>query len=223
MAMKILDKEIKLVIFDLDGTLIASTSIWSDIDKEFFHKRGMEIPPTYGMEIAHIGLAKAAELTCSKYVKDEKPENVMKEWHDMSLDAYANKIPLKDNAKELLEKIASYNIPIALATANSEEIYGLCLKRLGIDKYFSYIADVNSCKEGKGSPEIYDKIKDHFHVLREETLIFEDMLVPMTTAFKANYNVVGVYDKTSTLNENKCKENSHLFIHNFDEIISLIK
>ena len=58
--MLIASKEIKAVIFDLDGTLIDSSNIWSEIDKAFFAKRGMEIPPTYVDDIAHIGLKEAA-------------------------------------------------------------------------------------------------------------------------------------------------------------------
>ena len=40
--MKFLGKDIKAVIFDMDGTMINSTGLWHEIDKKFFAKRGME-------------------------------------------------------------------------------------------------------------------------------------------------------------------------------------
>ena len=50
--MKILDREIKAIIFDLDGTLIDSSNVWVKVDTQFFNSRGMEIPPTYVDDIA---------------------------------------------------------------------------------------------------------------------------------------------------------------------------
>ena len=44
LIMKINDKEIDGIIFDLDGTLFDSCSMWHQIDIDFFKKRGMIIP-----------------------------------------------------------------------------------------------------------------------------------------------------------------------------------
>ena len=221
--MKFNNKDIKLVIFDLDGTLIASTSIWAEIDQKFFTRRGLDIPPTYGAEIAHVGLTKAAEITRKKYCPNEKEEDILNEWKELSYEAYRDYIPLKDGVRELLEYLNENNIPIALATANSKEIYEVCLSRLDILKYFSLVVDVNSCKEGKNSPEIYDKVIKHFGVDREETLIFEDMLTALTTAYKANYNVIAVYDKESSKNIPEIKKNSHIFLLDYKNVFKFLK
>ena len=103
--MKFLGKETKLVIFDLDGTLIASTSLWSDVDHAFFSKRKMDIPSGYGRAIAHLGLSKAAEYTVKNYFPNEKEEDILKEWNDLALKEYKYNIPLKENAR--IAKISS--------------------------------------------------------------------------------------------------------------------
>ena len=52
--MKINNNEIKMIIFDLDGTLLDSLKIWKDVDINFFAKRNLEMPSDYGQKIAHI-------------------------------------------------------------------------------------------------------------------------------------------------------------------------
>ena len=106
---------------------------------------------------------------------------------------------------------------------NSKEIYDVCLTRLGIRQYFGLVLDVNSCKDGKNSPEIYDRAISHFNVKREETLILEDMIVPIITAHNAGYNVIAVYDEESTKDEKACIDNSDLFIKNFGEVLDCLK
>lgn len=222
--MKFLGKEIKLAIFDLDGTLIDSTELWGDIDKEFFRRRGQEVPPEYGRSIAHMGLTAAAKFTRDNYFPNENIQDMMDEWTRLSIEAYAHNIPLKAGAKEVLEYFYNNNVPLALATANSKELYLPCLKRLGIDKYFSFVIDVTTCKEGKSSPEIYDRTSEHFNVSREETVIFEDMILPMKTAYKAGYNVVGVYDHHSVKDKKEeCYKHTHLYIDTYEDLLKLLK
>ena len=40
-------KQIKGAIFDLDGTLLDSMGVWSDVDRIFFARRGMEVPKDF--------------------------------------------------------------------------------------------------------------------------------------------------------------------------------
>ena len=65
--MKIGNKEIKGVIFDIDGTLIDSCDIWGEVDIRFFSKRNLEMPSDYQEAIGHIGLEKAAEYTINRF------------------------------------------------------------------------------------------------------------------------------------------------------------
>ena len=221
--MKLLGKDINLIIFDLDGTLIDSTSLWADIDKEFFARRNMKVPPNYGKEIAHQGLSSGAKFTVEKYLPGEREEDIINEWNEMSLEAYKYHIQLKDNVVELLELLKKLNVKLTAATANSRELYEPCLNRLDIYKYFETVIDVNSCKNGKNSPEIYDKISEMFSINRENVLVVEDMITGLKTAYNNGYITVGVYDKNTVIDIEENKKYSHLFIKKFIDLIDVIK
>ena len=222
-CLKLNDRRFDAVIFDMDGTLIDSTSLWHEIDVKFFAKRGMELPNDYAQNIVHLGLKEAARFTKEHYHIEESEQEIMDEWHQMSIDMYTNDVELKDGALEILEFFKERNIPMAIATANDDTLYMPCIKRLGLDKYFDHIADVNNVKEGKHSARIYEYLAEQMHVDKDRVLVFEDMPTCVKTAFKAGFLTVAVYDKASEKYDNEKKANSALFINNFSEILDILK
>ena len=185
--MKILNHEIKAVIFDMDGTLIDSTGIWHEIDQAFFAKRNMELPSDYAQHIVHLGLRQAAVYTKETYHLEESIQDIMKEWHEMSLDMYRYHVPLKDGAVELLDLFKKNNIKMAIATANDEPLYRPCIERLGIGQYFDEIADVNTAKEGKQSAKIYLDLANKMGFKPENTIVLEDMPTCVKTAHNSGF------------------------------------
>ena len=220
--MKILNHEIKAVIFDMDGTLIDSTGLWHEIDHKFFSKRGMELPKDYAQKIVHLGLTKAAELTKELYGIQESPEEIILEWRQMAIDMYQNDVQLKDGAIELLELFKKNGLTLSIATANDEELYMPCINRLGIGKYFDFIADVNSSKEGKNSAKIYLDLAKEMASKPENTLVLEDMPTCVKTVYGSGFITVAVADKASEKFDEDKKKNSHLFINNFQELIDCL-
>ncbi len=221
--MKLLGHEFKAVIFDMDGTLIDSTDIWHAVDKNFFAKRGMELPSDYAQHIVHLGLTQAAVYTKETYHLDESIEDIMTEWHDMSIDMYRYHVPLKEGALELLKLFKSNGIKMAIATANDEPLYRPCIDRLGIGSYFTAIADVNTAKEGKQSAKIYLDLAKKLGSEPRNTLVLEDMPTCVKTAFNAGFLTVAVYDKASKEYDDEKKENSLLFINDFNELLEKLK
>ena len=220
--MKILNQEIKAVIFDMDGTLIDSTGIWHEIDVNFFAKRGMELPKDYAQHIVHLGLKQAAVFTKENYCPNESIQDIMDEWHQMSTDIYRHDVLLKEGALELLEIFKKNNVKMAIATANDEELYKPCIERLGIGQYFDFIADVNNVKEGKQSARIYEFLAEQMNADRANTLVIEDMPTCVKTAYQNGFITIAVYDNASKDFDNEKRKNSHLFINNFQELIDRI-
>lgn len=217
------NKRIDAVIFDMDGTLIDSTGLWHEIDKKFFAKRNMELPSDYAKHIVHLGLAQAAKFTKEQYHIEESEQEIMDEWHQMSIDMYRNDVELKEGAIEILEFFKKRNIPMAIATANDDTLYLPCIERLDIGKYFSYIADVNSIKEGKQSAKIYEYLANKMSAKKENVLVIEDMPTCIKTAHESGFITVAVYDNASKNYEQEKIENSDLYIKGLNELIDKLK
>lgn len=216
MGLKELVDNSKAIIFDLDGTLIDSMNVWSDIDKEFFKMHDLPFEEDYQKEIGHKGLKEIAAYTKSRYNLKENEDEIISIWLDMAKEAYAYKIPLKEGVKSFLEYLQSKNIKMGIATSNSLELTELVLKHHDIYKYFSKVVTVNELKTNKGSPDIYLHISDSFGLVPSECIVFEDLLTGIKTAKKAGYKVVGVKEISSLDKEKEIREIADLYISNYN-------
>lgn len=216
MGLKELVDNSKVIIFDLDGTLIDSMNVWSDIDKEFFKMHDLPFEKDYQKEIGHKGLKEIAAYTKTRYNLKESEDEIISIWLDMAKEAYAYKIPLKEGVKSFLEYLQSKNIKMGIATSNSLELTELVLKHHDIYKYFSKVVTVNELKTNKGSPDIYLHISDSFGLVPSECIVFEDLLTGIRTAKKAGYKVVGVKEISSLDKEKEIREIADLYISNYN-------
>lgn len=216
MGLKELVDNSKAIIFDLDGTLIDSMNVWSDIDKEFFKMHDLPFEEDYQKEIGHKGLKEIAAYTKTRYNLKESEDEIVTIWLDMAKEAYAYKIPLKEGVKSFLEYLQSKNIKMGIATSNSLELTELVLKHHDIYKYFSKVVTVNELKTNKGSPDIYLHISDSFGLVPSECIVFEDLLTGIRTAKKAGYKVVGVKEISSLDKEKEIREIADLYISNYN-------
>lgn len=216
MGLKELVDNSKAIIFDLDGTLIDSMNVWSDIDKEFFKMHDLPFEEDYQKEIGHKGLKEIAAYTKSRYNLKESEDEIVSIWLDMAKEAYAYKIPLKEGVKSFLDYLQLKNIKMGIATSNSLELTELVLNHHDIYKYFSKVVTVNELKTNKGSPDIYLHISDSFGFAPSECIVFEDLLAGVRTAKNAGYKVVAVKEKASLDKEKEIREIADLYISSYN-------
>ena len=216
--MKINNNEIKMIIFDLDGTLLDSLKIWKDVDINFFAKRNLEMPSDYGQKIAHMGLEKASQYTKERFNLPESPEEILKEWEDAVYFEYANNVVLKDYAKEFLEICKANKLICSIATASQESCYVPCLKRNQIYGYFDNIINVLNYPEGKNSPQIYLDIAKKSGIAPNQILVIEDIVTALNSAKKGGFNVCAIYDETSSEEDTK-RMICDVYIRSFKDLV----
>ena len=100
------------LIFDLDGTLLDSMSVWDRVDEAFLRRRGIPIPEDYARSIAHLAFPAAAQYTIERFGLSESIAAITAEWHALALDAYRRDVRLKPGAREYLSRASGSPPPL---------------------------------------------------------------------------------------------------------------
>ena len=213
-------QNIKAAIFDLDGTLLDSMWVWTEIDKRFLGDRDLEVPPDYLEAIAPLGARRAAEYTIERFGLNEKVEDIMGEWFDMAMGAYREEVVCKPFSIEYLNKLKSEGIRLAVATSSDRKLIIPALKRNNIIDMFETIVTVDQVDRGKGFPDIYEKAAQDLGVSNEECVVFEDILAGIKGAKMGGFYAVGVYEDHSTYEHPEMKQLADRFIMSFSELLN---
>ncbi len=214
-------KNINAVIFDLDGTLIDSLDLWHKIDIEFFKMHGREVPKDYADKIGHMNFMEMANFTHDEYGFEESPEEIAKIWTDMSFDEYKSNIKAKPYVKEFIKKIKEANYPIGLVTTTKYSFYEACLKNNGLWEYFDSTLDVNQIKSSKREPTCYKMMSENLHSKIENTIVFEDILIALTTAHNAGFRTISVHNDQAMKDEKEIKKISDYHLASYKELLDL--
>jgi HAD superfamily hydrolase (TIGR01509 family) len=207
------------VIFDLDGTLVNSSHVWSDIDVKFLAKRGFEVPDDYFKKISCLNFAEGALYTIERFSLDEKPEDIVKEWFDMAKFEYAHNIRTKPHAARFLEHLKSHGIKIALATASNPELYTAVLKNNGIYDLFDAFASTEEVCRSKEFPDVYILAAGKLGCKVCRCAVFEDIFEGAQSAKAGGFYVCACLDEYYACDREKIIAVSDLSFADYGEIL----
>ena len=110
------------VIFDLDGTLVDSMWMWTDIDIEYLARFGHPFDPEMQKEIEGMSIEETARYFKKRYNIPSTLEEIQADWIRMSIDKYRHEVPLKPYAHEFLKFLKSRSIRTAIASSNAMDM-----------------------------------------------------------------------------------------------------
>lgn len=219
----LLPEKIKAVIFDLDGTLLDSMNVWTEIDHKFLAKRGLPFTEEYAEAVKTLPFPEAAAYTVALYKVAESPAEIMAEWTESVREAYENEIKLKPFAREFLELLARKTVKLGVATSSKPELYLPALAREGVAELFSCFVTTEEIGCGKEFPHIYTETAKRLNVPPEACAVFEDIPIGIKSAKTGGFFTVAVFDEHSAKDEKILRETADLFINSFSELMPSTK
>lgn len=207
----------KLAIFDVDGTLIDSESIYVKAALLNNKINNYNVP----LDVIMNTIGRNRE-SVRQVVLDSQSKNFDYDTYRSKLmDIYnQDKLTLKKGAINILEHCRKNNIKAAVATSTYKEKQLKILTQLDIAKYFDYMVFGDEIKNSKPAPDIYLDVYNHYNFKKEDILIFEDSRNGILSAHNADIKVVYIKDVVDV--EKEVVDLAYKSIKDLDEGIKLL-
>jgi len=199
----LLSRGIKVLIFDLDGTLLDSMGVWNAVDVEFLARFGIEVTPDYTETVKRVSIDEAASYTQYRYKLPLTPAEIKDAWNSMVGEFYRNEVELKPGAFEYITAAHKAGFKIGIATALQRTNALPALRRCGIDRIPDIVVTLEDMPAGvdKGSPEIYSKILRYINAADPGgsaspscSLVYDDVKRALDGARSGGFLTCAVYD-----------------------------
>ena len=126
-------------IFDLDGVVLDSMSIWNDLGARYLRRLGVAPEPGLNEILFSMSMEQGAAYLQTRYALPMTAQEVGAGIEEMLQDYYYDEVPAKDGAPELLAFLAERGIGMAAATSSPRGHVTRALARLGLLEYFTEI------------------------------------------------------------------------------------
>lgn len=219
MDKKLLLKDKKAVIFDLDGTLIDSMWMWKAIDIEYLGRFGYDCPEDLQKVIEGMSFTETAVYFKERFRIPDSIDEIKADWVRMSIDKYRNEVPLKDGARAFLEYAKQAGMVMGIATSNGREMVDAVLHSLEIAPFFSNITTGCDVAMGKPAPDVYLEAARRLGVEPGDCLVFEDVPAGILAGKAAGMTVIAVEDEFSRKMRGEKEALADGWIENYRELL----
>ncbi len=188
--------EISCIIYDMDGLLLDTEGIYTEVTQEIVAEYGKVFDWTIKKKIIGRRSIQAAQIIVESLDLPISPQDYLDSRKDVLLERFRDTQALP-GAKELTTHFFKHGIPQALATSSSSPMYEAKYEKH--KKWFSQFkqivrGDDPELKEGKPAPDIFLIAAKRLGVEPAECLVFEDAPSGMEAALAAGMSVVVVPD-----------------------------
>lgn len=192
-----MSRELKCLIFDMDGTLVDSEKVYQVGFRRAFAYFDIEI--SHDEIVMFSGLSGEEEMILlDTYTKNREISNAL--FNQMITyckgEFAEDRVQLKSHAIQLLQRCKEQGLKVGLATSTHEKEALKLLKKLNIFSYFDFFVFGDHVENPKPAPDNYQLALQRSGLKADACLAVEDSRSGVTSAHLAGMEVIQICDDT---------------------------
>jgi HAD superfamily hydrolase (TIGR01509 family) len=185
------DERVRAVIFDLDGVLLDSESIWDGSRRQVVDRHGGCWQPS-----ATLDMMGMSSREWSSYMHDHlgvlvAPERIAAEVVELVDRRYAAQLPLLPGARDAVVRLAERWL-VGLASSANRVVIERFLDASGLRPCFAATVSSEEVEQGKPAPDVYLAAAAALNTLPQNCVAIEDSTNGIHAAHAAATTVIAV-------------------------------
>ena len=178
------------VVFDLDGVIVDSETVWDDARRSLARSVGAR-----WTEQATTDMMGMSSVEWSRFMHDRlgvalDPDEISSRVAQRVIDRYAaGDVPLLPGALETVRRIAR-DLPVGLASSSNRSVIDVFLDATAMRDSFAVIVSSEEVARGKPAPDVYVEALRRLKVEPRRSVAVEDSTHGIRSAYAAGMTVV---------------------------------
>jgi HAD superfamily hydrolase (TIGR01509 family) len=181
------------VVFDNDGLLLDTESVWTRAEQDLFERRGLDFTPAHKRELVGTSAEIAAGILERRLGAPGRAAELIEELNELVVAELEHGVEAMVGAREVLHTLKGRGTPIGLVSNSPLEFVERSLQIVGFDDSFDVVLSAHEVAAPKPSPDPYLEACRRLGVVPgPDVVALEDSPTGVAAARAAGLTVIGV-------------------------------
>lgn len=181
------------VLFDNDGLLLDTESVWTRAEEDLFERRGTEFTPADKLELVGTSAAIAGGILERRLGEPGRAAALIEELNELVVAELEHGVEAMIGARDLLHALVENGTPIGLVSNSPLIFVRRSLEIVGFVDHFDVVLSAHEVAEPKPAPDPYLEACRRLGVQAGPNVVaLEDSPTGVAAAVAAGLTVIGV-------------------------------
>lgn len=181
------------VVFDNDGLLLDTESVWTRAEQDLFELRGAEFTPADKLELVGTSAEIAGGILERRLGESGRAAELIEELNELVVAELERGVEAMIGARELLERLRERGTPLALVSNSPLRFVRRSIELAGFHQHFDVVVSAHEVAAPKPAPDPYLEACRRLGVEPgPEVVALEDSPTGVAAARAAGLTVIGI-------------------------------